>query len=109
MLDNGEMSNGAMPNDPLTKEATAMRFGVVFFPGSNCDRDGYHVVTRVLGCDAEFVWHEGRDLGGLDAAILPGGFSYGDYLRVGAIAPFSPVMDAVTEFAETGRFGHRHL
>jgi phosphoribosylformylglycinamidine synthase subunit I (EC 6.3.5.3) len=101
MLDNRKMSDGAMPNDP-TKEATAMRFGVVVFPGSNCDRDCYHVITRVLGCDAEFVWHERRDLSGFDAVILPGGFSYGDYLRVGAIARFSPVMDAVTEFAERG-------
>ncbi|GBC98494.1 Phosphoribosylformylglycinamidine synthase subunit PurQ [bacterium HR17] len=79
-----------------------MKFGIVVFPGSNCDRDCHHVVTRVLGCDAEFVWHEERSLRRFDVVILPGGFAYGDYLRVGAIARFSPVMDAVAEFAEDG-------
>jgi phosphoribosylformylglycinamidine synthase subunit PurQ / glutaminase len=76
--------------------------GVVVFPGSNCDHDAYHVVKRVCGQDARFVWHKDSDLSGLDAIILPGGFSYGDYLRTGAIARFSPVMKAVAEFAKRG-------
>lgn len=79
-----------------------MRFGIVVFPGTNCDRDCWHVVTRVLRCQAEYVWHEEKDLSRFDCVILPGGFSYGDYLRVGAIARFSPVMEAVHEFAEKG-------
>jgi phosphoribosylformylglycinamidine synthase I len=76
--------------------------GVVVFPGSNCDHDAYHVVKHVLGREARFVWHKQADLAGLDAVVLPGGFSYGDYLRTGAIARFSPVMRAVVEFAEAG-------
>ena len=79
-----------------------MTVGVVVFPGSNCDHDAYHVVKHVLGEDARFVWHKDADLRGIDAVILPGGFSYGDYLRTGAIARFSPVMKAVTEFAGRG-------
>jgi len=79
-----------------------MRVGVVVFPGSNCDHDAYHVVKHVCGVDARFVWHKDSDLSGLDAVVLPGGFSYGDYLRTGAIARFSPVMQAVTEFAAKG-------
>jgi phosphoribosylformylglycinamidine synthase subunit PurQ / glutaminase len=78
------------------------KIGVVVFPGSNCDHDTYHVVKHVCGQEARFVWHKDSDLGGLDAVILPGGFSYGDYLRTGAIARFSPVMQAVTEFARKG-------
>ena len=80
-----------------------MKFGIVVFPGTNCDRDCYHVVDRVLGQEAEGVWHRDPDLSGLDGVILPGGFSYGDYLRTGAIAKMSPVMGAVEEFARTGR------
>ena len=80
-----------------------MRVGVVVFPGSNCDHDAYHVVKHVLSQEADFVWHKDSDLSGLDAVVLPGGFSYGDYLRTGAIARFSPVMGAVREFAATGR------
>jgi phosphoribosylformylglycinamidine synthase len=76
--------------------------GVVVFPGSNCDHDAYHVVKHVCGQQARFVWHKDSDLSGLDAVILPGGFSYGDYLRTGAIAKFSPVMQAVAEFAKKG-------
>ena len=76
--------------------------GVVVFPGSNCDHDAYHVVKHVCGEEARFVWHKESDLSGLDAVILPGGFSYGDYLRTGAIARFSPVMRAVGEFAARG-------
>jgi phosphoribosylformylglycinamidine synthase len=80
-----------------------MKFGIVVFPGSNCDRDCYHVVERVLDQEAEWVWHRDADLSGLDGVILPGGFSYGDYLRTGAIAKMSPVMEAVADFAATGR------
>jgi phosphoribosylformylglycinamidine synthase len=75
---------------------------VVVFPGSNCDHDTYYVLTHICGQEARFVWHKDTDLSGLDAVILPGGFSYGDYLRTGAIARFSPVMRAVGEFAERG-------
>ena len=79
-----------------------MKVGVVVFPGSNCDHDAYHAVKHVCGQEARFVWHKDSDLSGLDAVILPGGFSYGDYLRTGAIARFSPVMGAVKEFAAQG-------
>ena len=79
-----------------------MRVGVVVFPGSNCDHDTYHVLKHVCGQDARFVWHKDDDLAGLDAVVLPGGFSYGDYLRTGAIARFSPVMRAVAAFAKRG-------
>jgi phosphoribosylformylglycinamidine synthase len=79
-----------------------MKIGVVVFPGSNCDHDAYHVAKHVCGAEASFVWHKDSDLGGLDAVILPGGFSYGDYLRTGAIARFSPVMKAVVDFANRG-------
>ncbi len=79
-----------------------MKFGVIVFPGSNCDHDAYYSVKKVLGHDAEFIWHKERDLKNSDAIILPGGFSYGDYLRSGAIARFSPVMDEVIKFAEKG-------
>ena len=73
-----------------------MRFGVVVFPGSNCDHDAFFAVSHNLGQQAEFIWHDSRTLGGVDAVILPGGFSYGDYLRCGAIAKFSPVMQPVS-------------
>jgi len=79
-----------------------MKFAVVEFPGSNCDHDAYHATKHVLGQDAEFVWHKDADLGGADVVVLPGGFSYGDYLRTGAIARFSPVMARVREFADAG-------
>src|SRR6186713_3074194 len=79
-----------------------MKFAVVVFPGSNCDHDAYHAVKHVLGQPAEFLWHKDTSLQGADVVILPGGFSYGDYLRTGAIARFSPVMQAVTEFAKKG-------
>jgi phosphoribosylformylglycinamidine synthase I len=80
-----------------------MRFAVIVFPGSNCDHDAYHAAKEVLGQQADFVWHKERDLRGADVVILPGGFSHGDYLRTGAIARFSPVMDAVRSFAAGGR------
>jgi phosphoribosylformylglycinamidine synthase I len=79
-----------------------MRFGVVVFPGSNCDHDAWYAVTHNLGQQAEFIWHDSSSLGQVDAVILPGGFSYGDYLRCGAIAKFSPVMNAVRKFAADG-------
>jgi phosphoribosylformylglycinamidine synthase len=79
-----------------------MRFGVVVFPGSNCDHDAWYAITRNLGQPAEFIWHDSSSLGNVDAVILPGGFSYGDYLRCGAIAKFSPVMAAVRRFAAQG-------
>lgn len=79
-----------------------MKFAVVVFPGSNCDHDAYHAAKHVLGHDAEFIWHKETSLKGADVVILPGGFSHGDYLRTGAIARFSPVMNAVSEFASRG-------
>jgi len=79
-----------------------MRFGVVVFPGSNCDHDAWYAVSHNLGQQAEFIWHDSASLGQVDAVILPGGFSYGDYLRCGAIAKFSPVMAAVRKFAAEG-------
>jgi phosphoribosylformylglycinamidine synthase I len=79
-----------------------MKFGVVVFPGSNCDEDAYHAISAVLGKQAEFVWHQSENLRGLDAVILPGGFAYGDYLRTGAIARFSPVMRSVERFSRAG-------
>ena len=79
-----------------------MKFGIVVFPGSNCDHDAYHATKHVLGQDAEFLWHKDTDLKGADALILPGGFSYGDYLRTGAIARFSPIMPNVQSFAASG-------
>lgn len=78
------------------------RFGVVVFPGSNCDHDAYYSVTKVLGYDASFLWHKDTDLKQSDVIILPGGFSYGDYLRSGAIARFSPIMNSIINFAEKG-------
>jgi phosphoribosylformylglycinamidine synthase len=79
-----------------------MRFGVVVFPGSNCDHDAWHATGHVLGQQAEFLWHSDKDLRGSDCVILPGGFSYGDYLRCGAIAKFSPIMQAVRDHAASG-------
>lgn len=78
------------------------RFGVVVFPGSNCDHDAYYAMKKVLGYEAEFLWHKDKELKGSDVIILPGGFSYGDYLRTGSIARFSPIMDSVFSFAENG-------
>ena len=79
-----------------------MKFGIVTFPGSNCDYDAYHAVTDVLGEEAAYLWHKDHDLQGSDVIILPGGFSYGDYLRVGAIARFSPIMEEVAAHAKAG-------
>jgi phosphoribosylformylglycinamidine synthase I len=79
-----------------------MNFAVLQFPGSNCDQDVVHVLRNVLGHSARLLWHKDSSLGGADAVIVPGGFSYGDYLRTGAIARFSPVMEAVQRFAAEG-------
>ena len=81
-----------------------MKFGVIVFPGSNCDHDAYHVVSKHVGQPVDFVWHKETDLSSFDAVIVPGGFSYGDYLRCGALARFSPVMQAVKQFAADGKF-----
>jgi phosphoribosylformylglycinamidine synthase I len=79
-----------------------MKFGVVIFPGSNCDFDTFHVLDKVFGQETIFLWHKEHDLKGVDCVVLPGGFSYGDYLRSGAIARFSPLMQEVGEFASRG-------
>src|SRR6476469_2431178 len=79
-----------------------MKFGVIVFPGSNCDHDAFYAVAHNLGQPVEFIWHDSSSLGDVDAVILPGGFSYGDYLRTGAIARFSPVMQAVKQYAAEG-------
>ncbi len=79
-----------------------MKAAVVVFPGSNCDHDAYHALGPVLGYEVELVWHKAEHLGGADLVVLPGGFSYGDYLRTGAIARLSPIMQRVTEFAAAG-------
>jgi phosphoribosylformylglycinamidine synthase I len=79
-----------------------MKFGVVVFPGSNCDYDTYHAVVDVLGEEAVYLWHKDHDLQSSDVIILPGGFSYGDYLRAGAIARFSPIMTEVASHAQRG-------
>ncbi|HVZ38242.1 MAG TPA: phosphoribosylformylglycinamidine synthase subunit PurQ [Candidatus Kapabacteria bacterium] len=79
-----------------------MKIGVVVFPGSNCDHDAYYVLRHELGVEAVFLFHKEHDLQGVDAIVLPGGFSYGDYLRCGAIARFSPIMTEVIKFAQSG-------
>jgi phosphoribosylformylglycinamidine synthase I len=76
-----------------------MKFGVIVFPGSNCDHDAYHVISKHVGQPVDFIWHRETDLSSYDALIIPGGFSYGDYLRAGALASFSPVMASVKNFA----------
>lgn len=81
-----------------------MKFGVIVFPGSNCDHDAYHVLSKQVGQPVDFVWHKDTDLSGFDAVVVPGGFSYGDYLRAGALARFSPVMRTIVDFAKSGRF-----
>jgi phosphoribosylformylglycinamidine synthase len=81
-----------------------VKFGVIVFPGSNCDHDAYHVISKHVGQPVDFIWHRDTDLSSYDAVIIPGGFSYGDYLRAGALARFSPVMTSVQQFAAQGRF-----
>ena len=79
-----------------------MKFGVLVFPGSNCDHDTFHVIEALVGAPVTFLWHASEDLEGCDAILVPGGFAYGDYLRTGAIAKFAPVMQSVTRFARDG-------
>lgn len=79
-----------------------MKFSVIVFPGSNCDEDAYHAAKNVLGQDAEYIWHKETDLKGADVVVLPGGFAHGDYLRAGAMARFSPIMNEVRAFADRG-------
>ena len=79
-----------------------MTIGIVVFPGSNCDRDVFWALSDCLGINARFLWHESTDLSGLDAIVLPGGFSYGDYLRCGAIARYAPIFDSINEFVHCG-------
>ncbi len=81
-----------------------MKFGIIVFPGSNCDHDAYHVISKQVGQPVDFIWHRDTDLNSFDALIIPGGFSYGDYLRAGALARFSPVMESVKKFAASGGF-----
>ncbi len=81
-----------------------MKFGIVLFPGSNCDHDIYYVLNEILNQEVEMLWHKETNLKKVDAIIIPGGFSYGDYLRAGAIARFSPIMNEVVDFAEKGKF-----
>jgi len=81
----------------------AKTFGVLVFPGSNCDHDAYHAMAHIMNAQTKFIWHKDTDLAGVDFLIVPGGFSYGDYLRSGAIARFSPVMQEVTQFAMSGK------
>src|SRR5205814_7992718 len=80
----------------------SMKLGVVIFPGSNCEHDCYYAIESVLGKPVEYIWHQDTAVKGFDAIILPGGFSYGDYLRTGALAKFSPVMTAIAAFAKKG-------
>ncbi len=80
-----------------------MKFGVVQFPGSNCDQDCLRAINGIEGLRAEYIWHKGTSVAGFDAIVLPGGFAYGDYLRCGAIARFSPIMEAVVQAARDGR------
>lgn len=77
-------------------------FGVIVFPGSNCDHDAYHALAHIMNVETRFIWHKDTDLSGIDFLLIPGGFSYGDYLRCGAIARFSPIMQSVMEFARKG-------
>src|SRR5216684_6028729 len=79
-----------------------MNFGIIQFPGSNCDQDAYHALADVRGQPTRYIWHKDTTLGDVDCVIIPGGFSYGDYLRTGAIARFSPAMEAVKQFASEG-------
>jgi len=81
----------------------SIKSGVIIFPGSNCDHDAYHALKHELGVKTKFLWHKDTDLSDIDLLIVPGGFSYGDYLRSGAIARFSPIMEAVKEFVKQGR------
>lgn len=86
----------------LLNKERLVKFGIIVFPGSNCDHDCYHVIKHVFAQEAEYIWHKETGLKGFDCIVLPGGFSYGDYLRTGSIARFSPVMNEVVAFARAG-------
>ena len=81
-----------------------MKVAVVVFPGSNCDQDAFFVIRDVIGCPVRYVWHQETSLGQCDVVVVPGGFSYGDYLRTGAVARFAPIMDSVKQHADKGRY-----
>jgi len=80
----------------------SMKFGIVLLPGSNCDHDAFHVASSVIGAETAMLWHKDRDLKGADCVIVPGGFSYGDYLRAGALAKFAPIMESIRDHAAKG-------
>ena len=105
----GESDHRAIPCGCRRESERGMKFGVVIFPGSNCDADCHDAVAAVTGQEVRYVWHEETDIGDIDCIVLPGGFSYGDYLRCGAVARFSPVMGAVVKHAGGGKYRHRHL
>jgi phosphoribosylformylglycinamidine synthase len=89
------------PHRGASQDAS-MKFGIVLLPGSNCDHDAFHVASSVIGAQTEMLWHKDRDLKGADCVIVPGGFSYGDYLRAGALAKFAPIMDSIRDHAAKG-------
>lgn len=91
-----------MLSETKSRSTGKPKFGIVTFPGSNCDYDAFYAIKKVLEYDAQFLWHKEKSFEGIDAIILPGGFSYGDYLRTGSIARFSPIMEKVIDFAENG-------
>lgn len=95
------ISNGGAP---AVLTGAGPKFGVVRFPGSNCDQDAYYAIRDVFGSPVEYLWHADTDLKGADIIVLPGGFSYGDYLRTGAVARFAPIMEAVVSHAAAGKF-----
>ncbi|GAF25257.1 phosphoribosylformylglycinamidine (FGAM) synthase, glutamine amidotransferase domain [Moorella thermoacetica Y72] len=96
------MRDAALSKNPENYGGTAMKFGVIVFPGSNCDQDVHYALGSVLGQNVDYLWHGDTSVSGYDCLILPGGFSYGDYLRAGAIARFAPIMPAVIDFARSG-------
>ena len=93
-----------MPKFEIELKVLFMKFGVVVFPGSNCDKDMIYVLQNIMNQEVVSLWHKDTDLQGCDFIVLPGGFSYGDYLRSGAIARFSPIMEKVIEFANNGGY-----
>jgi phosphoribosylformylglycinamidine synthase len=99
--DDSYKANAKLKTSP-SENALVMKFGVIIFPGSNCDHDAYWTIEQVEKQPVTFLWHDSPDLKGVDAIIVPGGFAYGDYLRTGAIAKFSPVMESVRKFAADG-------
>jgi phosphoribosylformylglycinamidine synthase len=98
------MSATAIKSDVIRTTGGGPKFAVVRFPGSNCDQDAYYVIRDVLGKQVDYVWHQETNLKGYDVVVLPGGFSYGDYLRTGAVARFAPIMGAVRAHAERGGY-----